>query len=138
MGCFTARVSNDESEIRWELSFSPLESDVTQAHIHFETSTNNGPVIVFLCSNLGNGPEGTQACPAAGGTVSGTIHDIDVGGGGADQGLEAGNLAELIGAMRGGATYVNVHSSGRPTGENPRPTRRPPSRLTESVQVEVA
>jgi hypothetical protein len=117
IGRFTARVGKDESEIRWELSFSPLESDVTQAHIHFENATNNGPVIVFLCSNLGNGPEGTQACPAAGGTVSGTIHDTDVGGGGADQGLEAGNLAELIGAMRGGATYVNVHSSGRPTGE---------------------
>jgi hypothetical protein len=117
IGRFSARINRDESEIRWELSFSPLESDVAQAHIHFENATNNGPVVVFLCTNLGNGPAGTQACPAAGGTVSGTIVAADVGAGATDQGIEAGNLAELIGAMRGGATYVNVHSTNRPGGE---------------------
>ena len=31
-----------------------------------------GGVFVFLCTNLGNGPAGTPACPATG-TVSGTI-----------------------------------------------------------------
>ena len=117
IGRFSAKVSNDETEIQWELTFSSLETAALQSHIHFENATNNGPVVVFLCTNLGNGPAGTQPCPAAGGTVSGTIHASDVGGGGAAQGLEAGNLAELIAAMRSGATYVNVHSVSRPGGE---------------------
>jgi len=118
-GQFSAKVNRDESAIDWELSFSALSADVTQAHIHFENATNSGPVVVFLCSNLGNGPAGTQACPAGGGTVSGTIHAGDVIGvaGGAAVGLDNGELAELIAAMRSGATYVNVHSVSRPAGE---------------------
>jgi hypothetical protein len=117
IGRFTAKVNRDESEIQWELTFSSLVADATQAHIHFENATNSGPVVVFLCSNLGNGPAGTQACPAGGGTVSGTIHAGDVLGNAAAQGLAAGDLAAFIDALRSGATYVNVHSTMFPTGE---------------------
>ena len=73
--------------------------------------------MVFLCSNLGNGPAGTQACPADGGTISGTITPADVGPGGAAQGLEQGNFGELVSALRSGAMYVNVHTADRPGGE---------------------
>ena len=104
-------------EIDWRLSFDNLESAVTQAHIHFENATNNGPIVVFLCSNLPNPPAGTQACPADGGTIRGTITAAEIGGGGAAQGLEAGNFDEFVRALRSGATYVNVHSVGRPGGE---------------------
>jgi hypothetical protein len=110
-------ISRSKDEIRWELTFSDLETDATQAHIHFENASNNGPVVVFLCTNLGNGPVGTQACPAAGGTISGTIRPADVGAGAAAQGLAAGEFDEFVRALRSGATYVNVHSVGRPTGE---------------------
>ena len=72
---------------------------------------------MFLCSNLGNGPAGTQACPAAGGTITGTIRPADILGGAAAQGLAAGEFQELVKAIRGGATYVNVHSVDRPLGE---------------------
>jgi hypothetical protein len=41
----------------------------------------------------------------------------NVGGGAAAQGLEAGNFDEFVRALRSGATYVNVHSVGRPGGE---------------------
>jgi hypothetical protein len=117
VGEFRTSISRTKDEIRWELTFSDLESDATQAHIHFENATNNGPIVVFLCSNLGNGPAGTQACPAAGGTVRGTIRPADVGNGAAAQGLAAGEFDEFVRALRSGATYVNVHSVGRPTGE---------------------
>ena len=117
VGEFRASVNRAGDEITWRLSFSGLESDATQAHIHFENATNNGPVVVFLCSNLGNGPAGTQACPAAGGTISGTIVAADVGGGAAAQGLAAGEMAEFVRAVRAGATYVNVHSVSRTGGE---------------------
>jgi hypothetical protein len=116
-GEFRARIDTKDSEIRYELSYADTESVVTQAHIHFENATNNGPIVVFLCTNLGNGPAGTQACPAAPATVTGTIRAADVGAGGAAQGIAAGELAELVAAIRAGATYVNVHTVDRPGGE---------------------
>ena len=117
VGEFRASVKRSSEEIRYRLTFRGLETDVTQAHIHFENASNSGPVVVFLCSNLGNGPAGTQACPAAGGSITGTIRPVDVGAGAAAQGLAAGEFAEFVAAIRSGATYVNVHSVGRPGGE---------------------
>jgi hypothetical protein len=116
-GEFRAKINNDETEISYELSFDDLESDVTQAHIHFENKTNNGAIVVFLCTNLGNGPAGTQACPAAGGTITGTIRAADVGDGAAAQGIGAGEFAEFVRAIRDGSTYVNVHTVDRQGGE---------------------
>lgn len=117
VGEFRASVSRSSDEIRYRLTFSGLETAATQAHIHFENETNNGNIVVFLCTNLGNGPAGTQACPAAGGTISGTITPADIGAGAAGQGIAAGEFDEFVRAIRAGATYVNVHSVGRPTGE---------------------
>jgi CHRD domain-containing protein len=114
---FEARIGKDGTAVDWQLSYENLESAVTQSHIHFGARAINGPVIVFLCSNLGNGPAGTQPCPAAPATISGTFVAADVTAGGAAQGLEAGNLDELIAAIRTGATYANVHTTGRPGGE---------------------
>ena len=99
------------------MSFANLETPVTQAHIHFENRTNPGPIVVFLCTNLGNGPAGTQHCPANGGTIQGTIRAADVGAGAAAQGLGAGEFQEFVNAIDAGSTYVNVHSVGRPAGE---------------------
>ena len=117
VGEFRAWVST--SEIRYELSFSDLESNVTQAHIHFENATNAGPIVVWLCTNLGSppAPAGTQACPVTGGTITGTIHAADVTAGAVGQGIAAGEFDEFVRALRAGATYVNVHSVGRPAGE---------------------
>jgi hypothetical protein len=117
VGEFRAQISRSREEIRYRLTFSNLETAATQSHIHFENRTNAGPIVVFLCSNLGNGPAGTQACPAAGGTITGTIKPADVGGGAAAQGIAPGEFQEVVRAMRAGATYVNVHSIGRPGGE---------------------
>ena len=64
-GSFRARISNDGSAIYYELAYADLEGTVTQAHIHIGQKSVNGGIAAFLCSNLGNGPAGTQACPAA-------------------------------------------------------------------------
>ena len=116
-GRFQARINREETEVRWRLSYADTESVVTQAHIHFGTTRINGPIVVFLCTNLGNGPVGTQACPSAPAAIDGTFTSADVLAGAAAQGLEAGNLEELIAALRAGATYANVHTTGRPGGE---------------------
>ena len=117
-GEFKIDLNRAGDALNYSLTFSGLETDATQAHIHFENATNNGPIVVFLCSNLGNGPAGTQACPAAGGTITGTIMAADVGAGAAAQGLAAGEFEEFVRALRSGATYVNVHSIGRPAARS--------------------
>ena len=40
-----------------------------------------------------------------------------MGAGAAGQGLAAGEFNELVRAIRAGATYVNVHTTGYPGGE---------------------
>jgi hypothetical protein len=110
VGTFKAQVNRRDAEVNYRLTFSGLESDVQQAHIHFGGVWEAGPVIVFLCTNLGNGPAGTQACPADGGTIRGTIAAADVLGGAASRGLAAGEFDAFLSALRGGGTYVNVHT----------------------------
>jgi hypothetical protein len=112
---FEADVSSDETTIDWTLSYKDLAL-VNQAHIHFGQTAVNGGIAVFLCSNLGNGPAGTQACPAPPATITGTIHAADVVGPSV-QGIAAGELAELMDALDAGRTYVNVHSPAYPSGE---------------------
>ena len=105
------------------MSYSDLEGDVTQAHLHIGQKGVNGGITVFLCTNLGNGPAGTQLCPPAPATISGTIAAADVSpnipatAGARAQGLNTGEIEELIRAIRAEAIYVNVHSSLFPGGE---------------------
>jgi hypothetical protein len=117
-GEFRARISNDESSISWELSYADLEGAIQQAHIHFgpPNSAIAGNISVFFCTNLGNGPVGTQTCPASPATISGVITAANVIGPMA-QGIEPMAFGELIDAIRAGTTYVNVHSTKWPAGE---------------------
>lgn len=118
-GRFVARINDDATEIDWELSYGDLEGTVTQAHIHFGARGQSGGVSVFLCTNLGNGPAGTQACPAsapASNPVKGVATASSVIGP-AGQGIAAGEFAELIAAIRAGVAYANVHSTKYPGGE---------------------
>jgi hypothetical protein len=116
-GTFDAKISADETEIEWTLSYSDLEGTVLQAHIHFGQLSVNGGISAFLCANPPIvPPAGTQACPTPSGTVSGTITAANVIGP-AGQGIAATQLAELIRAIRAGAAYANVHSSNWPGGE---------------------
>jgi hypothetical protein len=116
-GTFNARISNDGSRIDWELSYADLEGAIQQAHIHFGQKSVTGPIVVFLCTNLGNGPVGTQPCPAPPATISGTIVAADVTNLANERGISAGEMDEFVAAIRAGATYVNVHSTRWPGGE---------------------
>jgi hypothetical protein len=116
-GTFNARISNDGTRIDWELSYADLEGAVQQSHIHFGQKSVTGPISVFLCTNLGNGPAGTQPCPAPPATISGTITAADVTNLANERGISAGEFDELLAAIRAGATYVNVHSTRWPGGE---------------------
>jgi hypothetical protein len=113
-GDFRAKIRESEGMIEWELSYDGLQGNVLQAHIHFGAMHTSGGISAFLCTNLGNSA-GTQACPQSG-TISGVTAAANVIGP-AGQQLAAGEIAELIAAIRAGAAYVNVHSSLVPSGE---------------------
>jgi hypothetical protein len=114
-GFFRAIVDEEAGTIQYSLTYDGV-ADVKQSHLHLGAHHTTGGISVFLCSNLGNGPAGTQACPQSPGQISGTIHMADVIGP-AGQGIAAGEFAELVTAIRSKAVYVNVHSALFPGGE---------------------
>ena len=105
-GEFRAKINKGANTIDYTLSYSGIEGGTAVfAHIHFAQRHTNGGVTAFLC-----GGGGEAACPATAGTVTGTItaaEVLEVAG----RGLGAGQMDELIRAIRAGATYVNVHST---------------------------
>jgi hypothetical protein len=107
-GKFEAKVPKDGGPIRYSLSYRDIP-DVTQAHLHFAQEGVNGGIVVFICSNLGNGPAGTPACPPGSATLRGDVTSEDVLEA-AGQGIAAGELDELKRAIRAEAVYANVHS----------------------------
>jgi hypothetical protein len=116
-GTFTLLIDFGDTSFDYQLTFSGISgSGATQSHIHLGQKGVNGGITVFFCTNLGNGPPGTQACPANG-TVGGTVTSANVGGGAAAQGIAAGEFAEVLKAIRAGVVYVNVHSALFPGGE---------------------
>ena len=116
-GSFSARIVNGGQAINYTLKYSGLEGDATQAHIHFGQKSVNGGISVWFCDSATNvGPGDTPTCPARAATLSGTIDAADVVGP-TGQGIAAGELAELVRAIRAGKTYANVHSTKFPGGE---------------------
>jgi hypothetical protein len=115
-GTFVARIDEGSQTITYRLSYADLEGPVTQAHIHFGGKAQSGGIVVFLCANVGTPPAGTQACPPAPATITGTLTPANIIGP-AGQGIEAGAFAEFVAAIRAGLTYANVHSERWPGGE---------------------
>ena len=115
VGSVEAKVA-DRGPIPYELSYRRMP-DVTQAHLHFAQEAVNGGIVVFICTNLGNGPEGTPECPDGRATLTGKVNAGDVVDSAAAQGIDAGEIDELKAAIRAGAVYANVHSEEFPNGE---------------------
>jgi len=124
-GSFGAKLSDDGTSLKYKLTYSGLEGDVQQSHVHFGKRAVNGGISFFLCTNLGNGPAGTPLCPGPrSGTVEGEIEAADVIGPNtptppatAGQGIEPGAFGEILAAMRAGHAYANVHTTKWPGGE---------------------
>ncbi len=111
-GTFVAVIADDEQSINVVLTYNPLEGGmVLAAHIHVAREFVNGGIVINLC-----GAGGKPACPTPSGQVAAMVTAADVVDLAA-QGIAAEELAEVIRAMRRGATYVNVHSTAFPGGE---------------------
>jgi hypothetical protein len=113
-GTIEAKIKNS-STIEYKLTYSRLTAAAAAAHIHFAQPSVDGGIVAFLCGG-GDKP----ACPAGNSTtpasVSGTIDSGDILALTA-QGIAAGEIAEVIAAMKAGFTYANVHTAPFPDGE---------------------
>ena len=115
-GRFEAKIARDRQSIAYTLSYNGLQGQVRQAHIHVAQANVNGGIVVWLCGSTTNpGPAGTQTCPQTG-MVTGTIVPADVQAVGTQQ-IAAGDLQEVIDALRAAIAYVNVHTDLSPGGE---------------------
>ncbi len=122
-GRFTATVDEVGQTISYELHWEGLNGGVQQAHIHFGQPFVAGGISIWLCGTINPaapllaGPAGTQVCPAtAATTITDTITPVNVIGP-VGQGIDKGEFAEIVRAIRAGFTYANVHSSVAPGGE---------------------
>ncbi len=119
-GSFKAELSDDGTKLAYELSYSGLEGNVLFAHVHFGKAGINGGVSYFLC---GGGTKPDPVARTASARSQGEISSADVIGP-VGQGIEAGNFAEILAAMRAGHAYANVHSSKWPRRRDPRTDQR--------------
>jgi hypothetical protein len=127
-GTSALTISEDQSQITYTLTYTGL-SNVQQAHIHVGSADVSGPIILFLCTNIGTGtnvncsggPLPTpQACPTSAGTVTGTLTTADLSckPASATAGTPAiNNFADAVAQLTSGNTYTNVHTAANPGGE---------------------
>jgi hypothetical protein len=103
-GSGTFTISDDESEIDYQVSYENLTGAPVASHIHYGAAGVAGGVILPL--DLG-------ADPGTSGTFSGTLTEADftpVDGG-------PQSFAESLDAIRAGNTYINIHTEQNPPGE---------------------
>ena len=115
-GTLDLNLDRNARTLTFKLTFSGLSAPVTQSHIHFGKRRVPGGIMVFFCTNLNNGPAGTQPCPAGGGTVTGMITGANVlalpG-----QNVPAGDFDALVAALDSNTAYGNIHTMAFPAGE---------------------
>ena len=115
-GEFTARISKDGQSIEWQMTFGNLIGTVLMSHIHMAQRGVNGSIVIWLCQTTANPAPAavsalTQTCPQSG-TISGTITTANViASSTLSQQIAAGELDEVIAAIRAGVAYVNIHSA---------------------------
>jgi CHRD domain len=116
-GRLRMRVNAQRDFIDYRLTYSGLQGQVQQAHIHFAQAAVNGPIVIWLCGTSAlPGPEGTPTCPQSG-SVTGHLTSANVLASPTTQQLPAGGLSQMVNAMLAGAAYANVHTTLSPGGE---------------------
>ena len=100
----SAEISDDATEITFEVTFSGLTGPLTMAHIHWGEEGAAGPPIFWLTD------QSSSDTPSP---LSGTLTEADFMP--ADGGPQT--FAEALDAIRGGSTYVNLHTEQNAPGE---------------------
>ena len=120
-GTAVLTISEDQTQISYVLTYNGL-ANVTQSHIHVGDANTAGPIILFLCTNIGGAPAGAvgaQACPQGSEvTVTGTLTPIDLIPRDATAATPAvQSFNDAVTQLFDGNTYTNVHTQANPGGE---------------------
>ena len=117
-------VNESARTIDYTLTYSGLQADITQSHIHVAQKGVNGSIVLWLCQTPGTpAPDAVKAatpfCPGArSGTVSGQLTDVSaIAGSMAPQQLAGGSLDDTFIAIDNGKAYGNIHTTVSPGGE---------------------
>jgi hypothetical protein len=102
------KLSADGSTMHYKVITSPM-TGVTQSHIHIGAAGTNGPIVVFLFGFVTGGVTTNGILAEGDFTQSNLIPRPAINFG--------GTMAELLGSLRSGGAYVNVHTVVNPGGE---------------------
>jgi len=100
-GSFTATLDERAKTLRWTLSVPSIDS-VTMSHIHQGARDANGPVVLPLF---------IPGSPADSINASGTASAEHL------EGPLRGDWDGFVAALKAGDLYINVHTTGIPSGE---------------------
>lgn len=104
----TATITVSGTLVEYKITASGLSGNATAAHIHLGPTTASGPVVVpFPASAINNGANGSV-------TISGTFTAADIK---PQTNPPVKTLDNLLGQMKAGKTYVNVHTAAHAGGE---------------------
>src|SRR5918993_209673 len=101
-------LSDDGTPLSFKLITANVEN-ITQSHIHIAPRGVNGPVVVFLFDFVAQGVSNSGILSQGTITQANLIARPAIGFG--------ATMQELVGAMRSGNAYVNVHTLAFPGGE---------------------
>ena len=103
-----ATITVSGTSVEYKITASGLSGNATASHIHIGPATASGPVVVpFPASAIKNAPDGSV-------TISGTFTAADIK---PQANPPIKTLDDLLGQMKAGNTYVNVHTAAHPGGE---------------------
>ena len=121
-GAVTLTINDARTRITYrEDLVPPFTSNLTGSHIHVQQPTANGPIVLHFCTNQ-TPPVGVltpQACPTAGGTITGTLTAADFIPSAAATALGVNTFADAVAQILSGSTgaYANAHTVTNPSGE---------------------
>ena len=126
-------INESAHTIDYTLTFSGLQADITQSHIHVAQKSVNGAIVLWLCQTTGTPAPAAVAAttpfcydpnnPSANkraNTVSGHLTDASAlasTGANAPQQIAGGNLEDALIAIDAGKAYGNIHTTVSPGGE---------------------
>jgi len=105
------KVNDDSTELNYTVNLSKADS-VIMAHIHYGTSSGNGPISAWLYPAPDNQTKSLEPGPINGPLKSGTITDSTLTGP-----FSGKTVLDLIHAIQHDSIYVMVHTAANPAGE---------------------
>ncbi len=100
--------NSDTTELNYKINVSDIDS-VSMAHIHYGTSQENGPILVWLYPS-------TPPPQVKPGTFSGVLAKGTITAANLQGPLKGKSIADLMKVFDSDSAYVNIHNQKHPDG----------------------